>query len=119
MAKQNLKNLTFRCFSYFDNKYYTAVCLDLGIVEQDKNSLEKAINMLNKAVKGYLKVVEKHGYPSELLHRPAEKKYWQKYKEFLVENLEAPKIKFSPLPIFQVHTCSFSSIIKKEHFVYA
>ena len=118
MVKKNLKNFTFRCFDYYDGKYYTAVCLDLGIVEQDKENLEKAVNVLNRAIEGYLKVVEKHGYPSELLYRPAEKKYWHKYKEFLVENLEAPKLEFSSLPLFQVYTRSYFSILKKEHFIY-
>lgn len=119
MFKKNLKNLTFRCFAYFDGKFYTAVCLDLGIVEQYKESLEKAVNMLNKAIEGYLTVAKKHNYPSELLYRPAENKYWRKYKDFLVENLEASKVEFSPLSIFQVYTRSYSLVPRKEHFVYA
>ncbi|MFH1837994.1 MAG: hypothetical protein ABH808_00635 [Candidatus Kuenenbacteria bacterium] len=119
MFKKSLKNLTFRCFVYFDGKYYTAVCLDLGIIEQRKEGLEKAVNMLNKAIEGYLMVAEKHNYPLELLYRPAENKYWRKYKNFLVENLEATKIEFSPLSIFQIYTRSYSLIFKKEHFIYA
>lgn len=119
LSVNKLKNLTFRCLAYYDGKYYTAVCLDLGIVEQDKYNLESSVNMLNKAVNSYLKTIQKHNYPSELLYRPAEKKYWRKYKEFLVENLEAPKSELCPLPIFQAYTRELSSVVNKKQLAYA
>jgi len=97
------KPLTLRCFAYFDGEYYTAVCLELGIVEQYKESLEKALFMLDKAIDGYLKVVKKHDYPDELLYRPAEKRYWRKYEQLLNQNLKAPETKIPSLPLIHLY----------------
>ena len=102
-SKNFKKPLTLRCFAYFDGEYYTAVCLELGIVEQWKHSLEKALSMLDRAVDGYLKVVKKHNSPDELLYRPAEKKYWRKYEQLLNQNLKAPETKIPSLPLIHFY----------------
>lgn len=61
-------------------KNYTGVCLDLDIVEQDKDpvALRKS---LEEAAQGYLEAVCKNNLNEELLNKPALKKYWRILKD--------------------------------------
>ena len=63
-------------------RIYTGVCLDLDIVEEDKDpvALRKS---LEEAAEGYLEAVAKKNLDDELLNKPAPKEYWD-----ILENLE-------------------------------
>ena len=76
------KKFVFRVFAYKEaDETYTAVCLDLDIVEENHQSLQQAVLSINEAVDSHFKTAAKLGFPRELIHRPAPKPYWNKLKE--------------------------------------
>lgn len=68
-------------------KLFTGVCLDFGIVLQDKSPL-KLKEELEKAAFCYLRVVIKKKMSEELLNNQAEKKYFNLYNRLLKRELE-------------------------------
>lgn len=77
------KNYVFRVFAYKDlDGTFTAVCLDLDIIEEKFTTLQQAILSIDEAIDSHIKAVTKLGFPKELLNRPAPKEYWDKLKEF-------------------------------------
>ncbi len=78
------KRYTFRIFVYKEaDETYTAVCLDLDIVEEKHQTLQQAMMSINEAVESHLKTAAKLGFPKELVHRPAPKEYWRKLGEVI------------------------------------
>jgi len=89
------------------DKYYTGVCLDLDIVEENKDpiALRKS---LEEAVQGYLEAVIKKDLNDKLLNKPAPKKYWNMLKELekyfhALHQISHPKQRF-PLQDSQIFT---------------
>ncbi len=81
-----MKNLTFRCIAYLEkNNSFTAVCLDLDLVEEGHTSLEEAILSINDAIIAHIETAKRLGFPKELIFRPAPKKYWKKLIELTKE----------------------------------
>lgn len=77
------KNYVFRVFAYKDvDGTFTAVCLDLDIIEERFATLQQAVLSINEAIDSHVKAVAKSGFSKELLNRPAPKEYWDKLKEF-------------------------------------
>jgi len=77
------KNYVFRVFAYKDvDGTFTAVCLDLDIIEEGFSTLQQAVLSINEAIDSHLMAVTRRGFPKELLNRPAPKEYWDKLKEF-------------------------------------
>ena len=75
-------SVTFLIIKERGARYYTGICLDFGIVIQDKDeNLVKA--GLEEATYGYLKAVAKEGLGAKLLNRQAEKKYFDIYNQIL------------------------------------
>lgn len=62
------------------DKCYTGVCLDLDIVEEDKDSIALR-KSLEEAARGYFEAVIKKNLPDTLLNKPSPKKYWQIIKD--------------------------------------
>ena len=76
------KKFVFRVFAYKEaDETYTAVCLDLDIVEENHQSLQQAVISINEAIESHLKAAKKLCFPKELLYRPAPKAYWKKLTE--------------------------------------
>ena len=89
------------------DKYFTGVCLDLDIFEQDKNPEQLKRNLL-EAAQGYLEAVKKKDLTDELLNQPSPKKYWQILKDLekyfhLMHQISEPRQLF-PLEDSQVFT---------------
>lgn len=76
------KPLHFRCVAYPEDNIYTAVCLDLNIVEQ-RETLEEVIVQLNDAIIAHVMTAAEVGFPKELIQRPAPDHYWKKATELL------------------------------------
>ena len=91
--KQGL--LRFIIYKRPKDKLFTGVCLDLDIVEEDKDP-EKLRKSLEEAVRGYVEAVDKNDLPKKLINRPAPKKYWkilsdiEKYLR-LISRVSVPK----------------------------
>lgn len=80
-TKKNGK-ITFLVFKEEKAQLYTGVCLDFGIVYQNKN--KKTVECeLKKASLGYLETVKKEKMDDDFLNNQAEKKYFDLYDEFL------------------------------------
>lgn len=83
MQIMTAKNYVFRVFAYKDvDGTFTAVCLDLDIIEERFATLQQAVLSINEAIDSHVKAVTKSGFSKELLNRPAPKEYWDKLKEF-------------------------------------
>jgi hypothetical protein len=79
--------IRFLIFKEKGEKLFTGVCLDFGIVLQDKNE-EKLKCELEQSALGYLKTVAKDKMNEDLLNNQAEKKYFDLYEKFLKEELK-------------------------------
>ncbi|OGD67555.1 hypothetical protein A3F08_00815 [Candidatus Berkelbacteria bacterium RIFCSPHIGHO2_12_FULL_36_9] len=74
--------LRFVIYKRLKDKYFTGVCLDLDIVEQDEDPV-KLKKSLEEAAQGYLETVAKNNLNDQLLNKQAPKKYKK-----ILENLE-------------------------------
>lgn len=102
-------SLGFRCITYQEEDgSFTGVCLDLDIVEENHATLEEAVLSINEAVDSHLQAAAKHGFPKELLSRPAPKEYWNKLKE--VTQTKKQQDLVDPFRFFttQPHCASYS-----------
>lgn len=78
------KKYVFRVLVYKEaDETYTAVCLDLDIVEENHQTLQQATMSINEAVESHLKAAGEIGFPKELINRPAPKEYWRKLSEII------------------------------------
>lgn len=88
--KQN-KKFTFRCMIYREkDETYTAVCLDLDIVEEGHTSSEEARLSIQDAIDSHMQAVAKMGFPKELIFRPAPKEYWDILTKMSIRKLSQP-----------------------------
>jgi len=105
----------FIIFKKAGEKYYTGVCLDLDIVEQDKNpvTLRKS---LEEAAQGYLEAINIKNLNDELLNKPAPKEYWnilidlEKYFHLLHQNHPATRV--LPLQESQIFTRNVNDLAR-------
>lgn len=104
---------SFKCLSYQEkNGSFTAVCLDLDIVEEQHQTLEEAVLSLNDAIETHVKAAAQLDYPKELLYRPAPEKYWKKLEQ-LSKRGEKPIFLPRPMQLFNSTATISSSIIEK------
>lgn len=90
---RNSKDLgTVTIFTYQQGKKFISVCLELDIVKKgsDKEEINREIS---ESIVGYVKTIVKEGLGDQLLNRPAEKKYWDKYDEFLATLKQRSKVR--------------------------
>lgn len=75
---------SLRFFIYFDvtQDTYVGVCLDVGIVKENKNPEELRQELLEAAV-GYVETVDTSNLPDELLNQRVPKEYQDIYEAFL------------------------------------
>ena len=98
-----------------NDKVYTGVCLDLDIVEEDKDpiALRKS---LEEAAQGYLEAVSKKNLDDKLLNKPAPKEYWAILKDLeryfrLLHQVSQPSQKF-PLQDSQIFTKNINDLAR-------
>lgn len=93
MATQSTKNTyqsgSARVLIYKEKGGFTAVCLDFDIVIHS-DSYNHATETMSDLVFAYVKNASKYTLPVEALNRPASKKYWNKYYQYL-ETLRTQK----------------------------
>lgn len=92
---------------------YTGVCLDLDIIEEDKDpvALRKS---LEEAAQGYLEAVCKNNLDDKLLSKPAPRQYWQILKDLeeyfhLLHQVSRPKQQM-PIQDSQVFTTNIQNL---------
>jgi len=69
-------------FIYPSKDRYIGVCLELDLVDEDKNR-DVLNERMKKRVNSYIAYIHKKNYDDTLLNRPAPKKYWNKFYEYL------------------------------------
>lgn len=69
-------------FIYPSKDRYIGVCLELDLVDEDKNR-ELLVERMKQRVDSYVCYIHKKNHEDGLLNRPAPKKYWTKFYEFL------------------------------------
>jgi len=72
-----------RVFIFPSAGKFTAVCLDLDLVEEADTKSE-ALAQIKEAVSGYLANAAKNNLDNDVLNRPAPKKYWDLYQKYLM-----------------------------------
>lgn len=99
------QNFSFRCLVYREpNQTFTAVCLDLDIVEEGHLTLEEAKLSLDDAIEAHIRAAAEVGFPRELRHRPAPKKYWKKLREISTEKELSTPLGITPFQFFVINT---------------
>jgi hypothetical protein len=81
-AKNTKQRGLARIFIFPAGGKFTAVCLDLDIIEEADTKGE-ALEQIKEAVSGYMVNAVKNGLDDGILNRPAPKKYWDLYKLYL------------------------------------
>ena len=74
----------FHFIVFKDKDDYTAVCLNLNIVEYGKNP-EELKKSIQEAAFSHLGAIRKKNLPDKYLNIPAPKRYWDKLKEVWLE----------------------------------
>lgn len=74
--------IRFIIFKEKSSSTYTGVCLDFGIVIEDKD-ISKVQKELLISARGYLETIQKENMDDSLLNNQAEKKYFHIYERFL------------------------------------
>jgi hypothetical protein len=69
-------------FIYPSKDKYVGVCLELDLVDEDR-SKEALDERMKQRVESYLSFIQKKNFDDSLLNRPAPKKYWSKFYQFL------------------------------------
>ncbi len=83
MNKSNTKKHGLaRIFVFPEKGKYTAVCLDLDIVEEAATK-EDVLAQITEAVAGYVENAIKNNLDDEVLNRPAPKEYWDLFEKYL------------------------------------
>lgn len=83
MKKINKRqNFRFIIFKRQKDKYFTGVCLDLDIIEQEKDPI-KLRKSLEEAAQGYLEAIMKNDININQVAKSAPRKYWK-----ILDNLE-------------------------------
>jgi len=69
-------------FIYPKKDRYIGVCLELDLIDEDvdKNILSER---MKKRVRSYIAYIKKRNSDDALLNRPAPKRYWNKFYQFL------------------------------------
>ncbi len=87
MIKKLVFNNTYkrgnaRVLVYKEGSKYVGVCLEFDLVIYGKK-LAETVTCIKEMVEGYLANAKENNLPVDVLNRPAPKKYWNKYNEFL------------------------------------
>lgn len=80
--KNTKKGGVVRILIYPEKGKYIAVCLDFDIIKEGKNIVELR-KEIQESIRGYIKNIVKNKLDDKLLNRLADKKYWEKYNQYL------------------------------------
>lgn len=69
-------------FIYKSAKKYIGVCLELDLVD-DGDTREEVAERMKQNVVSYVAYIRKRHFDKALLNRPAPKKYWKKFFQYL------------------------------------
>lgn len=69
-------------FIYPSKDRYIGVCLELDLVDEDRDK-EVLGERMKQRIQSYLAYIQKKNFDDSFLNRPAPKKYWDKFYQFL------------------------------------
>ena len=69
-------------FIYPNKDKYVGVCLELDLIDEDSDK-EVLAERMKQRVQSYISYIHKKDFDDSLLNRPAPKKYWNKFYQFL------------------------------------
>ncbi|MBI5654394.1 hypothetical protein HZC53_01940 [Candidatus Uhrbacteria bacterium] len=69
-------------FIYPSKDRYIGVCLELDLIDEDSDR-DILVDRMKRRVESYVAFIHKKNYDDSLLNRPAPKKYWNKFYQFL------------------------------------
>lgn len=80
---KNTKHLgTATVFIYPNKDKYIGVCLELDLIDDDHNK-EVLADRMNARIQSYVSYIQKKNFDDTFLNRPAPKRYWDKFYQFL------------------------------------
>lgn len=82
-------------FIYPDKDRYIGVCLELDLIDDDRDK-DVLAERMKKGVESYIAYIQKRNFDDALLNRPAPKKYWNKFYQFLDGMREEEKKRLRP-----------------------
>ena len=87
-----------RALLYKEGDEFVGVCLDLDILVRGK-SIKKVWSCLKDMVESYIENALHNKLPDKVLNRPAPKKYWDKYRDFIEHEKKKLESKKPPTTI--------------------
>ncbi|MFH1077889.1 MAG: hypothetical protein V1745_01225, partial [Patescibacteria group bacterium] len=94
MYIHTMKNTKFcggvTLFIYPVKSRYIGVCLELDLIDEDTDR-DILAERMKRRVQSYIAYIQKKEYHDTLLNRPAPKKYWDKFYQFLTIMREEEK----------------------------
>lgn len=79
----NLKHLgAATIFIYPSKDKFIGVCLELDLIDEDRDK-EVLRERMKERVRSYINYIERKFFDDSFLNRPAPKKYWNKFYQFL------------------------------------
>lgn len=105
-------------FVYPNKEKYIGVCLELDLIDEDRNK-EVLVDRMKQRIQSYVCYVHKKDHDDTLLNRPAPKKYWDKFYQFL-ELMHAEEKKrmrsTASLKPFVVTSRASDFVVSRENF---
>lgn len=84
-------------FIYPSKDRYIGVCLELDLIDDDRDK-EVLTERMKQRLQSYVTYIQKKNLDDSFLNRPAPKKYWNKFYQFLdIMREEEKKRMHSPL----------------------
>lgn len=69
-------------FIYPSKDKFVGVCLELDLIDEDRDK-EVLGERMKERVRSYVNYIERKNFDDSFLNRPAPKKYWNKFYQFL------------------------------------
>jgi hypothetical protein len=85
-------------FIYPGKDKYIGVCLELDLVDEDKDK-DVLAERMKQRLESYVSYIHEKGFDDKLLNRPAPKKYWNKFYQFLELMREEEKKRMNAKPM--------------------
>ena len=69
-------------FIYPNKDKYVGVCLELDLIDEDRDK-DVLADRMKQRIQSYVVYIQKKNFDDSLLNRPAPRKYWNKFYQFL------------------------------------
>lgn len=80
---KSLKNLgEATVFIYPQKDMYIGVCLELDLIDEDRDR-DVLAKRMKQHVQSYISYIQKKNFDASFVRKPAPKKYWNKFYQFL------------------------------------